>query len=327
MERPLISVIVPVYRVEAYLQTCVDSILGQTYPNLEILLVDDGSPDRCGQICESYAAADTRVRVIHQENGGVSKARNTGLDVCSGAYLCFIDSDDFIDRHYIEVLYSLCAENGADMSMCRMVRTIDGTVPVPNLRGPVRLYSGREMSVRLHSDATGNYAVICNKLFRRKLFESLRFPSGRRYEDEYVVHQYFWASENVAITQAALYVYRQREDSFTGSAFTSARLDALSALEERLRFYAELEDPELEARANAVYCYLMRRCLPELRKLEKPAHLSAQLKKKLRRSFWRLCLSKDLPAKKKASIVLHMISPAAYRLAHTIYCKDRVEEI
>ena len=171
MDNNLISVIIPVYRVEAYLRRCVDSVLAQTYTQTEVILVDDGSPDGCPAICDAYAREDGRVRVIHQENAGLSGARNAGIEAAKGAWLSFVDSDDYLAPEFLERLYRACVDTGSEMSVCRW-EYVRGEQPVPERgSGKLEVCSGREMLARLYQPDGAYFVVAWNKLYRRELFQ------------------------------------------------------------------------------------------------------------------------------------------------------------
>ena len=178
MTEPLISIIVPVYRVESYLSRCVDSLLAQTYQNLEIILVDDGSPDQCPQICEDYAKKEERIHVIHQENRGLSGARNAGIDVAKGEYLAFVDSDDYVSDDYIQVMYDAIKATGCAISQCRFTYTKGEKLKENRGTGAFRIYRGNSLMEKLYGneeEATW-FVVAWNKLYRRDLFETIRYP-------------------------------------------------------------------------------------------------------------------------------------------------------
>ena len=191
METELISVIVPVYNVERYLRRCVDSILHQTYQDLEVLLVDDGSTDASGAICDEYAAREERVTAVHQKNGGLSAARNTGLERAKGTYLCFVDSDDFLDSRMLETLCRDLQEQNADVAVVgfRMFEREEELAPA-ELTVPVQCMTGREaIRSTLVSDELGDFAW--NKLYKRELFRDIRYPLGRMMEDQGTTYRIF----------------------------------------------------------------------------------------------------------------------------------------
>lgn len=227
----LISVIVPIYKVEAYLGKCVESILNQTYANLEIILVDDGSPDGCGRICDGYAEKDSRVTVIHKENGGISSARNAGLDICKGAYISFVDSDDFISPYFIEVLYNSLRTTGSEIaSVMRGVDFTDaGEGEVQLIRNAadcsVTAVTSREAIRRMMYQRIPNGAPW--RLYDRRVFETVRFPENCIFEDAATTHRAFMGAERIALTDAPIYAYRHRPGSIIRSAFTPSKLDCI----------------------------------------------------------------------------------------------------
>lgn len=239
---PLISVIVPVYGVEAYLPKCVDSIIGQTYRNLEIILVDDGSPDNCGRICDDYAAKDPRIRVIHQKNGGLSAARNAGIAAAEGEYISLIDSDDYISPHMYARMYAAIRENGAELCICGM-RWVNGDGSLYAGMEPCRVRDEvltKEAAFRKLRGKNGAYYVTAvNKLYHKSLFDTVAFPVGRIHEDEFTVHLFMAQCERIACVGQALYFYVQRSGSITNSRYTIRKLDGVRAMWARYRFFRE----------------------------------------------------------------------------------------
>lgn len=231
-----ISVIVAVFRVEPYLRRCVDSILRQTHHDLEIILVDDGSPDDCGRICDDYAAADPRVRVLHQPNRGLSEARNAGLDVMTGRYVSFVDGDDWLTDGCLETLYRMLGEARADVAVCNLLRTAD-EADVGRSEGGETLELTRTDAIgHILKPQYGSMVATCGKLYRADLFDRIRFPAGRLHEDAFTTYRVILQADKVVLTTSALYVYWQRPDSIMGSPFNpKAKLDIIDALTERAR--------------------------------------------------------------------------------------------
>lgn len=224
----LISVIIPVYKVEKYLRQCVDSILAQTYSELEIILVDDGSPDNCGIICDEYALKDKRIKVIHQENMGLSAARNTGIDASHGDYLCFIDSDDVVTPEYCQVLYDLLKNNDYDFSVCGTCRFEDGFEPLPtmiNLENKV-WKSNEFLKEQLNKRSEFG---VWNKLYRRSVFSKMRFAEGRLNEDVIWSGDLAINTTNCIQTKSQHYCYRQRDNGIVGKQSKKCSLDFLYA--------------------------------------------------------------------------------------------------
>ena len=238
MASPEISVIVPVYKVEAYLDRCVDSILGQDFADLEILLIDDGSPDNCGAMCDAYAAQDSRVRVIHRENGGLSAARNTGIEAARGEYLCFIDSDDFIEPAMLSTLYDLLHTYQADHAVCGIYNCYKSHKTAQFSENATFVCTGTEA---LDLTLQGNRipGSICNKLIHRGCFRELRFQEGRTYEDAFLTPDLLLHSKKVVVTTTPLYNYWHREDSITTHPFTHRSMDIIDAYQYTLSVVKE----------------------------------------------------------------------------------------
>lgn len=221
MSQPLVSVIVPIYKVEPYLRRCLDSIVNQTYTNLEIILVDDGSPDACPQICDEYAARDNRIVVIHKENGGLSDARNAGLDICKGEYISFIDSDDWVDEKYVEVLYEIQKKTAAELSICVYDSFLeDGRLSSSCLSKTSGIISWdfHEVLIRLCAEDTLGLMAVWGKLYARMLFDSIRFPKGKLYEDAYINYKLYMQCDKVCYSEIPLYHYRIRNGSIMSNA-------------------------------------------------------------------------------------------------------------
>lgn len=231
MQGPKISIIVPIYNVEPYLRKCLDSIVGQTYRNLEIILVDDGSTDNCGAICDEYAARDGRIIVIHQLNGGLSKARNSGLDIASGSYLGFVDSDDWIELDMFEYLISNALSEDANICICGRYEEY---LQHSRSRGwPRRELLTREdaMEGLLKNDLIQNF--VWDKLWERKLFDNVRFPVGRTYEDIATVYHPFGKASKILCLPDAKYHYLQREASIVGNTSIKNRVNHYISAKQR----------------------------------------------------------------------------------------------
>lgn len=254
----LISVIVPVYNVAPYLRVCVDGILAQTYGNLEIILVDDGSPDECPGICDEYAVQDPRVRVIHKSNGGLSDARNAGLDVATGDLIGFVDSDDVVEPRMFELLAEALVAEGAQVAGCSFYDiTGEGRGKEHGVAQRRVLGSRDAVCLLIHDDELQNY--VWNKLFDARLWQDVRFPVGQRYEDVNTTYRLLERAERTALIPQPLYGYRLREDGIVGGRTLAAELDCVRAnygrCEALLPRYpeerAQLVDGVLKAAVNA----------------------------------------------------------------------------
>lgn len=228
MTQPLITVIVPCYKVEQYLPKCVDSILAQTYENLEIWLVDDGSPDRCGKICDEYAEKDERIKVIHKENGGLSDARNVAIDRATGEWITFVDSDDYVAPDYVEQLYGLC-----DRHDCLMAVTDLDIFPIgkePQLstqRNCPDMKLTRDDALKYMFNQKYFDVSACGKLYHRSLFSDIRFPKGMLFEDLLTTFRLMLlCQEGVAYSTKKMYYYMFRPGSIEGSQFSDKKMDS-----------------------------------------------------------------------------------------------------
>ncbi len=228
----LVSIIVPIYKVEEYLKKCLDSIIGQTYKNIEIILVDDGSPDKCGNICEEYVKKDTRIKTFHKKNGGLSDARNYGLKKATGKYILFIDSDDWIEPKMIEILVNTLEKNNADISMCGFKLIQNGTANNCNWFKQDTLLSKKDaLKMLLENKIITNHAW--NKLYKKTLIEKFPFPKGKLYEDVRIMHNVFMNCNKVAITKEYLYNYLMRNDSIAKINKISNRFEYIDAFIKR----------------------------------------------------------------------------------------------
>ena len=217
MPQPLVSIIVPIYKVEPYLRRCLDSIANQTYTNLEIILVDDGSPDNCPQICDEYAAKDKRIVVIHKENGGLSDARNAGLNICKGEYISFVDSDDWVDKRYIEILLDLAIKENADITVgsCQCIAKDYSKTIISNfVEGEPIIYP--DILQEIFEKFNPSFVAAWCKLFHKQIIQQFRFPIGKIHEDEYLNYRWFFLSKKTTYAPNAIYTYFIHSDSITG---------------------------------------------------------------------------------------------------------------
>lgn len=225
-QNPLITVIVPVYKVEKYLVQCVNSIKNQTYQNLEIILVDDGSPDKCPQMCDEIAKSDSRITVIHKENGGLSDARNVATAVAKGEYITFIDSDDCVNQNYIEILYRLIEDNNAEISVCNIVRFVDKLPSVDvNIKDLKVLSNIKAMESMFYQIELEFFA--CCKMYKSEIVKRNPYPKGRLYEDVFTTYKMLYEANKVAIIQNKLYYYRDNPNSIMNQKFTTRMFDQL----------------------------------------------------------------------------------------------------
>ena len=266
MSNDLISVVVPIYKVEKYLNNCIKSILIQTYENLEIILVDDGSPDSCPQICDALAKQDNRIKVIHKKNGGLSDARNAGLEISKGKYITFVDSDDFISNDMIETLYNMCIKFQADFAMCQKADCDDDdTIDSVELDVSEIKYKTFENVEKMKAYLITNEieTTAWKKLYKSNLIKQFRFPKGKIHEDVFTTYQIIDKAEKIVVTNRIGYYYRNNPQSIMNSGFSLNRLHAIEAKLEQLRFI-EIKYPSLYKFAAAEVIYACNYCLKEM---------------------------------------------------------------
>lgn len=225
-----ISIIVPIFNVEKYLDKCVASIINQTYTNLEIILVDDGSPDNCPKICDKWAETDNRIKVIHKSNGGLSDARNAGLSVATGEYIAFVDSDDYIETDMYEKLLSVIINTSSDISVCNLRHVHDNASITPCNTINTELiteYTTEEAMSALIDDKIRQ--VVWNKLYKTEIIKDIMFDVGKYHEDEFWSYKAIGAAKKIATIDYTGYNYLQRSDSIMGNTYSLKRLDAVEA--------------------------------------------------------------------------------------------------
>jgi len=255
MEHPLISIVIPVYNVAAYLASCVRSVLDQDYSHFELLLVDDGSTDSCGKLCDNLAALDRRIRVIHQENQGLSGARNRGLQEAQGAYILFLDGDD---RWEAGLLSALVREAGEAYDLVLFpLKYVDETgQPLEAPRLEAGEFSGEALLEKLILEGNVQYVTAVNRLYKRKFWEGLRFPQGRFHEDEFVAHRIYEKTALARVLEAPAYLYLQRGGSITRQENPRRKLDRIDAFLDRSGRLASRPPLRSKAAGNALFWYL-----------------------------------------------------------------------
>lgn len=305
-----VSIIVPVYQVEKYIRQCVDSILAQTFTDFELILVDDGSKDKSGQICDEYARMDKRVKVIHKENGGLSDARNKGMDQASGNYFMFVDSDDYIAPTMIECLYKSILNENADIAACNYLYYFENDRKknfATNIKSEV--LSGAEIFYNRKNERNyGIWTVAWNKLYKREVFGNIRFRLGKYHEDEFWANDIYQMDITVIMIPECLYYYRQRDNSIMGKKSIARNLDILEAFQERIYIY--LKDTEYTGQAYKVLVYSLE-YLMESKKLiqnrdEKNKYVQAE---KNTKDIIKQLKKRKLPVIQRVSLLFMEINP------------------
>ena len=236
-KKPLISVIIPVFKVESYLERCVDSVINQTYKNLEIILVDDGSPDNCPQMCDNYAKADKRIKVVHKKNGGLSDARNAGTQIASGDYVIYVDSDDYIELDTIDTLYNNLKTHNADISFASFSTFSNETISNKNTANEVEVLNTTDAMMRFATKGAVEFVVAWCKLYKKELLSKTPFPVGKLHEDEFSTYKIFAKANTIVKSSSSLYNYYIRSGSIMQSKKLQNYIDIFEAVNERFDFY------------------------------------------------------------------------------------------
>ena len=249
-EEILVSVIIPAYNAEKYLAFCLDTVTAQTHRNLEIIVVNDGSKDSTGKICDEYAEKDSRIKVIHQQNKGVAQTRNVGLDNSSGEYFAFIDSDDYVCSYYIETLLNICIENNSKIAICKSTDTYERTLFELPGGNNVRTYDSLFLLNNL-SYLDVCYEVVISMIFHRSVFDNIRFPSGLIYEDSFIYYDFIEKAERISFTDESLYYYYLSPNSIMRSDFSAKNFDILLAYDQKIKV---LKRNRCEKSLQKIYC-------------------------------------------------------------------------
>ncbi len=246
---PMVSIIVPCYNVEQYLPKCIESILNQSYANWELILIDDGSPDSSGNICDSYADKDNRIRVIHKENGGLSSARNAGIDIAKGEYITCLDSDDYWHKDFLKVLLNYSKQYNAEIVQCGFRKVKDNCIDKNEHPGRVNLYDNHSVFIKQACKIT-----IWAKLYKRNLFEEIRMPIGKINEDDYTTWKLYFKAKKICVLTGCFYYYRINPHSIMAKQKKEIRLDFIDAYNERISFFNKKSIRDLEDISRLQYC-------------------------------------------------------------------------
>ncbi len=308
-----ISIIMPVYNVSEYLPKAIDSVLKQTFTDFELLLIDDGSKDDSGKICDEYAKKDSRISVFHKENGGLSSARNYGIEQAKAELIGFIDSDDLISENMYERLYDSLTANNADMSMCRVLDCYSGEIPSFQFSSEEEVFSQEEaIKEILIAEKASVWAV--NKLYKKTLFDNVRYPVGKITEDGFVILDLLSQCQRVVLVNDAVYYYMHRENSITTTKFSSKNYNTIEAWERNYQIVKEkFPNVEYEAKMRVIWAYF--------NVLDKMSHLTdpEDIKKRkefiryIRGNFWFIIKCPYFHKSRKLSAAVLMVSGKLYR--------------
>lgn len=311
---PEISIIVPVYNVENYLEKCIDSILNQTFKNFELILVDDGSTDRSGEICDKYKSLDNRISVIHKVNGGLSDARNAGIEVAIGNYIGFVDSDDYIHPQMYEILYNNIIKYNADIAMCDYIKyESNDFYKYQKDNCGIEVYNNIDCLNLIFGEKEGHCITPCNKIYNRQLFNDLRFEVGRIYEDRLISHRILYASKKTIFIPNILYFYRQRKGSISNSEFSIKSLDSLYAHRDTMIFLNNISS-DIKFKSQEVYVYYFFHDYFKAQKiLTNDNRKLKKIKWEFVSTFYILMRSKNFKIKEKISWIIFALSPNLYK--------------
>lgn len=322
---PLISVIVPVYNVEQYLNKCVDSIIDQTYRNIEILLIDDGSTDTSGAICDEYSQRYDNVKTYHKKNGGLSSARNYGIERAAGEYLGFVDSDDYIHKEMYERLYSLIREYDADLAECKLTDVYNGKVRSAGKETEVVVVNS-ETAIDYAFKAEIASVAAVDKLYRRSLFDHIRYPEGKTIEDGYVIVDILSECNRVVISSEELYYYVHRKGSITTNAFSKKNLDAIDTYEKNYRIIKD-KYPAILDTAKMRLCWANFYVLDKI--IYDNSEENKETKKKvisfLRKNCGFILRNEQFTKGRKFATAMLMISPKLYKMCVVLQNRKRFQ--
>ena len=318
--KPLISVIVPVYKVEQYLVKCVNSIIAQTYSNIEIILVDDGSPDKSGELCDSLAKLDHRIRVIHKSNGGLSSARNAGIDIAKGEYIGFVDSDDFIEPYMYEKLLNLINGEKTKLAVCAVNYVFeDGKKRHKPLLGENYTFDFKHAIIEMNTHRIFDMGAW-SKLYHRSLFDNLRFPTGKLSEDYYIMFKILDRAQNISYLDVPCYNYLQRKNSITRN--VRINHDHEYAAREQM-LYLDKKYPEMKVVSHTSYAsaaltvfdfYIKNNVPCPKENLQHFREVVNQNKKYIEQADY-------LSTSKRIQFSLFLISPTLYKIIFKTYRK------
>ncbi len=321
MKNTLISIVVPIYNVEKYLDKCINSLIKQKYEYIEIILVDDGSIDNCPAICDKWKEKDSRIIVIHKENGGLSDARNTGIEIAKGTYICFVDSDDYVDETYVEKLYNAIEDNNVNISQCGIDYINDEHKIIKSIGYDINcLLSGRKIIEDSCNEHYVENEVVWNRLYKTSLFETIKFPKGKLHEDEYTTYKLLYNENNIAIVPENLYKYRQSNNSIMRSKYSLKKFnDFKEAYNEKINYFKERND-------IVVYDMVIRSYLSNLsniyikieRDIQNSKQILRQIKNEYKKYYKYTIRSSNISIKNKVKVTFFFVSPKIYTILKNI---------
>ena len=323
--KDLISVVIPVYKVEEYIKRCIDSIITQTYENLEIILVDDGSPDNCPKICDEYAKKDKRVKVIHKENGGLSDARNAGIDIASGKYITFVDSDDYVTSDYVEYMYNILKKYDSQMATCQTLRVNSKDTEIKkianNFQEEIELMTARDLFYNILFAKKSDVSAY-SKLYKIELFDEIRYPKGVVYEDTATTYKLIEKCDKISVGNKECYLYCARPGSISKmKGFNKNEVDYIRNTDEMLK-HLKNKYPDLEKAIKRYELYSNFRIL-RLLIFTKPRdkEMEKEIFQKIKTNRREVFSYQDTPKRDKFAIVLSLFGIKLFKISWLLYCK------
>lgn len=316
-DSPLISVIVPIYNVGEYVSKCIDSIIRQTYRNIEIILVDDGSTDKSGEICDLYSKKDKRIVVIHKKNGGLSDARNAGIDVAKGQFITLVDGDDYIDKDYVSLLYETLSTNSSDISVVGH-KIIRASKTIIKCASRSKTYSPKEALKEILYDREIDLSAW-GKLYDARLFKKIRFPVGRIYEDSATTYRLFDTARSITAIPAAKYNYIIRASSITNESFNKRKFELLTSTREMCE-YIKNKYPTLEKAANRRMMWAYISTLAQLSNSKDPKRKDINsLMNYIKKHRNNVLADRNISKRDRFSLLLTKLGFRGFRIAWRIY--------
>lgn len=322
----MISVVVPIFNVEKYLRKCIDSIIKQTYKNIEIILVDDGSPDNCGEICDEYARSDERIKVIHKKNGGLSDARNTGIDIAKGMYITFIDSDDYVEEDYIMYLYRLIKKYSTDISISSYyIKDYNGKKVDLGSKYQEKVLEKTECISRMLCE--NGFAVSAwAKMYKLELFQNVRYPVGKLCEDNGTTYKLIEKCNLIAYGNQSKYVYIKREDSIMNSRFSKRKLDLIELTdkmaEDLYPKYPQLQDVIIKRKIQSRFSIIRQILFSEYDK--ESIKIAKNLRKEIIRNYGKqFFINFKLDKRDRIAFISILLGIKVYKLNWIMYQKLR----
>lgn len=317
-----VSVIVPIYNVEQYLAKCIDSLLNQTLEDIEIILVDDGATDSSPKICDTYALKDNRIKVIHKSNGGLSDARNVGLEVTKGEYIAFLDSDDWVEPNFYEYLYKLIKREQADIAQCDYIEAYSHDAKIDfNEIIKENVHTGIEALYLLHGEEYVKTVVVWNKIYKRKLFKSIRFPKGKIHEDEATTYKVLHQASKVVNSNLPMVYYRQREGSIMAEGFNDKRLYVLEAWREKRDYFEQHNLKELAQHTEYNLCSTLKGFYVQAQQSElaNKKEILKQLKKDMKQNYIRCIQNPLITNRGKMTLSLCLLNGQVFCKMYSAY--------